>query len=77
MQCVVYKSLLKPDTYVFLRSEDAFELIPPPLRETLGRLAKIMDLQLTADRKLARADATEVMSALETRGYFLQMPPTD
>ena len=77
MQCVIYKSLLKPDTYVFLREEDAFEPIPTPLREALGRLIKIMDLQLTSDRKLARVDAAEVMSALETRGYFLQMPPTD
>lgn len=77
MQCVVYKSLLKPDTYVFLRSEDAFELIPAPLRETLGQLVRVMDLQLSADRKLARVDAADVMSALETRGYFLQMPPTD
>lgn len=77
MQCVVYKSLLKPDTYVFLHSEDAFELIPAPLRETLGQLVRVMDLQLSADRKLARVDAADVMSALETRGYFLQMPPTD
>lgn len=77
MQCVIYKSLLKPDTYVFLCEEDAFEPIPAPLREALGRLIKIMDLQLTSDRKLARVDAAEVMSALETRGYFLQMPPTD
>ena len=77
MQCVIYKSLLKPDTYVFLREEDAFEPIPAPLREALGRLIKIMELQLTLDRKLARVDVAEVMSALKTRGYFLQMPPTD
>ena len=77
MHCVVYKSQLKPDTYIFLRSEGAADAIPAALSETLGRLIKVMDLQLTAERKLARADATEVMSALESRGYFLQMPPTD
>ncbi len=77
MHCVVYKSLLKPETYVFLHTEDAFESIPLPLRETLGRLIKIMNLHLMPERKLARVDAVEVMSALETRGYFIQMPPTD
>lgn len=77
MQCVVCKCSLKPDTYVFLRSEDASELIPAALRETLGRFIKVMDLQLTPERKLARADAAEIISALQTRGYYLQMPPTD
>jgi len=77
MHSVVYKSPLKPDTYVFLREEGVFDALPAPLRETLGRLVKVMDLELTAERKLARVDVAEVMSALQTRGYFLQMPPTD
>jgi len=77
MRCVVYKSQLKPDTYLFVRADGDFEPVPAPLRETLGGLAKVMDLELTAERKLARVDAVEVMSALQSRGYYLQMPPAD
>jgi len=77
MHCVVYKSLLKPDTYLFLRDDDAIDSMPAGLRETLGRLAKVMDLELTPQRKLARADTTDVMAALQAQGYYLQMPPVD
>jgi len=77
MQCFIYKCALKPDTYIFLSSEGAFDVIPSSLREALGHFIKIMDLQLTPDRKLARADASEVMSALHAHGYYLQMPPVD
>lgn len=77
MHCVVYKSNLKVDTYIYVTSEDALEQIPSPLREALGRLSKVMDLQLNAERKLARVDVIEVIRALQSRGYFLQMPPVD
>lgn len=77
MHSIVYKSLLKPDTYVFVESDDALGRIPVPISETLGRLAKVMELELTPERRLARVDAGEVISALQSRGYFLQMPPVD
>jgi uncharacterized protein YcgL (UPF0745 family) len=36
MQAFVYKSLRKPDTYLYLRERDAFALLPEPV---LGRWA--------------------------------------
>ena len=33
-----------------------------------------MTLELTVDRKLARADVHQVMNALEQDGFYLQMP---
>jgi uncharacterized protein YcgL (UPF0745 family) len=34
-----------------------------------------MHLELSESRKLARANVLHVMDSIETRGFFLQMPP--
>ena len=36
----------------------------------------VMLLQLAPGRKLARADAQQVLAAIEEQGFYLQMPPT-
>ncbi|MEP1595585.1 MAG: YcgL domain-containing protein, partial [Halieaceae bacterium] len=41
-----------------------------------GEPESVMTLLLTADRKLARASAAEVLTSIEEKGFFLQMPPT-
>jgi uncharacterized protein YcgL (UPF0745 family) len=35
-----------------------------------------MTLVLAPERKLARADVAEVLTSIEQRGFYLQMPPT-
>src|SRR6187401_590842 len=54
MQAFVYKSLRKPDTYIYLRERDAFGLLPEPVLLPLGQLSFVMELALTPQRKLAR-----------------------
>lgn len=76
MQAFVYKSLRKPDTYVYLRKQDDFDVIPEPLRLPLGRLVFVLELALTEDRRLARADPAVVRSNLVEHGFYLQFPPT-
>ena len=76
MQAFVYKSLRKPDTYLYLRERDAFALLPESVRAPLGELAFVMELALTPERKLARADAELVRNNLATRGFHLQFPET-
>ena len=75
MQCVVYKSHRQYDYFLFVRQEDDLTRVPDGLRQMLGTLEKVMDLDLDASRSLARADAGEVMQQIEARGYYLQMPP--
>ncbi len=77
MQVVVYKSLRKSDTYLFVEKEDAFQAVPQELLAALGNLVKVMDLDLYPGRKLARTDADTVISALMEYGYYLQMPPLE
>jgi uncharacterized protein len=75
MQCFVYKSVRKADTYVFLRESEAFAVLPPELAERLGELAFVIEIDLSPQRKLAREDVTVVMANLSQRGYHLQLPP--
>ncbi len=75
MQCVVYKSNRHFDYFLFVRQEDDVTRVPDGLRQMLGVLEKVMDLELDANRSLARADAAEVMQQIEAKGYYLQMPP--
>ena len=76
MQAFVYKSLRKPDTYLYLRERDAFALLPETVLAPLGQLAFVMEVALTPERKLARADAQVVRHNLATRGFHLQFPET-
>jgi len=75
MRCHVYKSRLRPDTYVYLAEKDRFEVLPEALRQRLGTLEAVMELELTPERRLARAEAAAVIEALRTRGCYLQLPP--
>lgn len=76
MQTYVYKSLRKADTYLYLRKQDDFAVVPEPVRAPLGDLVFVLELALTEHRKLARADAAVVRANLLAQGYHLQFPPT-
>ncbi|UXI68532.1 YcgL domain-containing protein [Tahibacter amnicola] len=75
MQCFVYRSERKADTYVYLRERDAFGLLPASLAQGLGQLTFVIELTLSPDRKLAREDVEAVMANLRGPGFHLQLPP--
>lgn len=76
MHAFVYRSGRKPDTYLYLREKDAFAVVPDAVRVPLGELAFVLDVELTPERKLARADVAVVRANLERLGFHLQQPPT-
>ncbi|KGM54203.1 membrane protein [Lysobacter daejeonensis GH1-9] len=76
MQAYVYKSLRKADTYIYLAVRDDFTRLPEPLRTQLGTLQFVLEVVLTAERKLAREDAATVRENLAARGFHLQFPPS-
>jgi uncharacterized protein YcgL (UPF0745 family) len=76
MHAYVYKSLRQADTYVFLTARDDFARLPPPLLTQLGNLQFVLEVALTTERKLARADADVVRRNLADRGFHVQFPPT-
>ncbi len=75
MQCFVYKSLRRAETYVYLRAADRFDVLPAPIAEQLGNLAFVIEIDLSPQRKLARENVDEVMVNLIGQGYHLQFPP--
>lgn len=75
MQSFVYKSLRKADTYVFLREAGGFDVLPAALAERLGELVFVIEVELSAQRRLAREDVVAVMDNLRGQGFHLQLPP--
>jgi len=75
MQCHVYRSSKRDDTYVYLRERDAFGLLPDNIAATLGELQFVLEVALTPERKLAREDANVVRANLAARGFHIQFPP--
>jgi uncharacterized protein YcgL (UPF0745 family) len=75
VQCAIYKSDKKVDTYLFVEKEDDFERVPDSLLEMLGDVELVMTLDLGKREKLAQADLDDVKKSLGEQGYFLQLPP--
>jgi uncharacterized protein YcgL (UPF0745 family) len=61
--------------YIYLRQDLGEEDIPEHLRERLGELSVVMQLDLHEQRPLARVQVKEVIKGLRSDGFFLQMPP--
>jgi hypothetical protein len=74
MQCTIYKSRRKVDTYLYITAGDDFSRIPEALLKLIGEPEHVMDLELHPERKLAREDTAEVLHNLAERGWHLQMP---
>lgn len=74
--CQIYKSSRKAEMYLYVEKERGLEDVPEALLDQFGEPEEVMVLALTAQRKLARVSAAEVVEAIQTQGYFLQMPPT-
>lgn len=73
MKTVIYKGSKKYDSYLYVEQEDDFSRVPGALLRALGKLERIMTLELTPEKQLARADVNQVMNALKEEGFYLQM----
>jgi len=75
MQCFIYKSLKKSELYLYLTEKDQFSNLPEGLLKSLGKLEFVMTLELTPSRQLAREESQKVLTALQEKGFFIQLPP--
>ena len=74
MHCFVYRSRKKRATYLYLPAKDKFSSLPAGLMRLFGEPEFALDFELTPQRKLAAANAKQVLKSLEVQGYYLQMP---
>ena len=72
----VFRSPRREGMYVYIPRDNSPEELPASLLEYFGRPAHALDLVLTPERKLARADVTDVIAAIDEQGFYLQMPPS-
>ena len=81
MKCIIFRCSRKEEMYLYLPFQDDEDKVLKELSDDLlkltGKLEKVMELELTPDRKLARANVDEVITSLQEKSYYLQMPPND
>ena len=77
MKCVVYKGIRKSDAYLFVKCDSDFSQVPSDLLEALGTLKKVMNLELSPNQTLARANPDAIRQQLRDKGFYLQLPPAE
>jgi uncharacterized protein YcgL (UPF0745 family) len=73
----VYKGSRRTETYLYVPDENNFEQVPKDLLDAMGTLEFVMEIEIDAQRKLARVDAGEVIKNVLDAGYFLQLAPLE
>ena len=74
MKCFVFRSTRKSDTYLFLADKENISKLPEGLQKLLGRTEYVLELDLSTTRTLANADVEQVLTNLNTQGYYIQLP---
>ena len=75
MKTYIYKSSRKDGLYLYITKKDDFAAVPQALYDSMGKEPIfVMEVELSAERKLAREDVDKVKENLETHGYHIQMP---
>ena len=74
MKCFVFRSTRKSDTYLFLADKENISKLPEGLQKLLGRTEYVLELDLSKTRTLANADVDQVLTNLNTQGYYIQLP---
>jgi len=72
-QLYVYRCNKQPNTYLFLTQKGNFDSLPNELLTLLGELSFSFGFNLDSNKKLMQANATEVLKAIETHGFYLQL----
>jgi len=61
-------------TYLYLPEEDDMTRVPEALMNLISPVERVLEFELTPERRLAQEDANEVLKQIEEQGWFLQMP---
>ena len=65
LECAVYKSLKKDETYVFIPTAKPLSELPEELMNILGEAEMVMTLNLTPEKKMARGTAADILKSIE------------
>lgn len=73
--CSIFKSPRRDEMYLYVVKAEAMSRVPEALLDMFGAPRHVTDMLLAPERKLARADMARVLEDLDSKGYYLQMPP--
>ncbi len=74
MQCYIYRSSKKLDTYLYIPDKAKLDALPDGLDKLLGHLDFVMQLDLNKIKRLENADIEEVKKRLLEDEFYLQLP---
>jgi uncharacterized protein YcgL (UPF0745 family) len=75
MLCQVYRSSRRQEMFLYVDKAEGLERVPGALLQQFGEPEAVMILHFDGKRRLARADAGEVVKEIREQGFYLQMPP--
>lgn len=74
--CSIFRCSKKEGMYLYIDKKAGVESLPDNLRRQIGELELAMTLLISEDKKLARANAKDILQAIADTGFYLQMPPS-
>ena len=74
MECFVYRSTKKSETYIYMQDENKLEELPDSLDRLLGKLEFVMKVDLSARSQLANAEIEDVKEQVIKQGFYIQLP---
>jgi len=74
--CDIYKGNKKEGMYLYVDKKEGLSRIPDVLLTSLGQPSLVTTLMITPSKKLARANARQVLDDIGRQGFYLQMPPS-
>ena len=75
MKCEVYRSNRKAGTYLFVADAEDLGNLPEDLTARLKPLEWVMAIDLAERETLAATRPATVIDSIESREFFLQLPP--
>ena len=75
MKCEVYRSNRKAGTYLFVADAEDLGNLPDDLKARLEPLEWVLAIDLAERDTLAATRPATVIDSIESRGFFLQLPP--
>lgn len=72
--CSVYKGTKFDEMYLYVDKKEGLSKVPEVLLSRFGDAKQVMSLVLTPERALARVDIHTVISSIQDKGFYLQMP---
>tara|TARA_Y100000994_G_scaffold156998_1_gene128617 strand:+ start:93 stop:341 length:249 start_codon:yes stop_codon:yes gene_type:complete len=75
LKCEVYRSNRKAGTYLFVADAEDLGNLPDDLKARLEPLEWVLAIDLAERETLAATRPATVIDSIESRGFFLQLPP--